>query len=261
MKVFSTSSQSKHWHYINTNNIHNYLSGFPYQQDKKLYAICPYCHNPIKIVSRASNNHLVFYAVHSNSPIKGFKLFDERRLKYCLLSKKPRLMFYDPLSEPAFDLALLNLDALRKDLTFYTGIFMSTKSTSYLIHHNKKALQFRDADIYNFPFALLLATEQIKLNYRKVANPRIADAIEKYSKYFILDEQKQILPKDKFDEASIVIQFKNQSISPGNFLSCNAVISESYKNSYNKIISFHIFAKMFTNLIAGKDEFEGENPL
>lgn len=250
MKIFSTTSQSDRWHYINSKNVHTYLSDFPYQQDKKLFAVCPYCHNPLRILSRASKTQeMTYYAIHSKKPVNGFRLFDKKCLEFCMLSNPPKLMIYDALSKPAFDPAKLNIDSLRKDLTFYTGFFLTNIFTNQLIQNNKKALRFRDANIYNFPFVLLLAAKDFDLKHRKVANPRISNAIRENSKYFYLNSENQVSSKTQFDNAKIKIQFKNQAIGSGNFLYCDAVISESNDNSINEIFSFHIFAKMFTNLL------------
>lgn len=161
-------------------------------------------------------------------------------------------MIYDALAKAAFDPAKLNITYLREDLTFYTGFFLTNRLTNQLIKDNKKALRFRDANIYNFTFVLLLAAKEFDLKHRKAANPRIRNAIRENFKYFYLNSGNQVCSKAQFDKTQIKIQFKNQALGDGNFLYCDAVISESNDNSINEIFSFHIFAKMFTNLI-GKD--------
>lgn len=258
MRIFTTLDKLNNWHYLNFKNINRYLASFPYRQNGQVYAICNYCHNPIKIIQRSSKdneqNGLSLYASHvKTKKLDGFSPVNEDRLKHCLLSKKAQIMAFSPLSTPSFQIDDINQNNLRKDLTFYCGIFFSHQLTRSMISNHRNVVQFRDADYYNLPFALLVATKEINLNYRKVASPHLSKAIETNSQYFSISSEKQLLQKERFEAANLTMSFGNQKVGDSNLPSLEITVTESLGDISNTICDFRIFAKMFTNLLERKD--------
>lgn len=258
MRIFTTIDKLNNWYYLNSKNISRYLASFPYRQNGRVYAICNYCHNPIKIIQRSSKDNeqkgLSLYASHvKTKKLDGFSAINEDRLKHCLLSKKAQIMALSPLSAPSFQIDDINQNNLRKDLSFYCGIFFSNKLTRSMINNHRNVVQFRDADYYNLPFALLVATNEINLNYRKVASPHLSRAIETNSQYFSISSKKQIFPKERFEAANLTMSFSNQKVEDSDLPSLEITVTESLGDISNTICDFRIFAKMFTNLIERKD--------
>lgn len=259
MRIFSTLKHLNKWHYINAKNVQKYLVTFPYLQKSQYFAVCYYCHNPIKIVQRfsAKEDKLSFYGIHLKKPINGFDHFNKDKLNHCLLNKKAQLMVFNPLSKPQFDLAEVDHNVLRKDLCYYTGIYFSLKLTEQFLNENPDIPYYRNADSFNLPFIVLLNAKRLNLKYRKIANPRLIKAIEGKSKNFQVSSS-QILPKSPDSSAKLYMYFKDQKIESSNLLSLKVSVVESCNGSKILIYSFHIFAKMFNNLIRREDEKGGD---
>lgn len=202
MRIFSTLKHLNKWHYINAKNVQKYLATFPYLQKSQYFAVCYYCHNPIKIVQRVSTkkDKLSFYGIHLKKPINGFDYFNKDKLNHCLLNKKAQLMVFSPLSKPQFDLAEVDHNVLRKDLCYYTGIYFSLKLTEQFLNENPDIPYYRNADSFNLPFIVLLNAKRLNLKYRKIANPRLIKAIEKNQKTF------KSLPVKSYLSRLIVVQ-------------------------------------------------------
>ena len=249
MKVFCTIHHLNSWHYITVQNVHKYLSSYPYLQDGNYFAVCAYCHNPIRIVQRAKNNSSqpILYGSHTKSIVPGFSNFDHDKLDHCLLKENISNMVLNPLATTTLNISRINTAVLRKDLTYYTGIYFSNKLTNRILQEHNNVFAYRHADYYNLPFTLLLATEHLKLNYRKIANPRFISAIESNSRLFNVSETNQIIPID--EGATLEMHFENPTISKSGFPSLDIFISESQDNYSHRIYDFHIFAKMFNNLL------------
>ena len=249
MKVFCTIHHLNSWHYITVQNIHKYLSSYPYIQDGNYFAVCSYCHNPIKIIQRAKSNSadLILYGTHTNDIVPGFSNFDRDKLDHCLLKEHISNMVLNPLATPTLKISRINTAVLRKDLTYYTGVYFSNKLTHEILQEHDNVFAYRHADYYNLPLTLLLATEHLKLNYRKIANPRFISAIKRESKLFDVSETNQIIPID--DAATLEMHFEKPTISKSGFPSLYVSISESQDDYSHQIYGFHIFAKMFNNLL------------
>lgn len=256
MKVFCTMHHLNFWHYISVSNIHNYLSSYPYLQDGHYFAVCPYCHNPIKIVQRAKNSSsdTIIYGTHTKGIVSGFSNFDQDKLDHCLLKENISNIVLNPLATNTLKVSRINTAVLRKDFTFYTGIYFSYNLTNWILQKHDNVFSYRHADYYNLPFVLLLATKQLKLNYRKIANPRLISAIKDDSKLFSVSESGQIIPADK--KSTLEMHFEKPTISKSGIPSLYISISESQDDYSHQIYGFHIFAKMFNNLFT----FERNDP-
>lgn len=249
MIFFTTIHHLDKWHYLNSKNIRKYLSAYPYLQNGNYYAVCFYCHNPIRLVGRlnAKTNEVTYYGVHSKKLIPGFSVFDQTKLSHCLYKNNPSTFVLDPLKQKSLDVNQVNLDSLRKDLTYYTGFYFSKKLTYSFLLRNQKAFEYRDVDQYNFPFVLLLVAKSVSLNYRKVANPRLKYAIDNNADYFQVSSSSQIVPL--FKNADLIMSFEEQELAKNQLPLLHVRIYEILDGTKNLICESHIFAKMFNNLI------------
>lgn len=253
MDVFSTLQATKRWHYINTSTIKRYLSSYPYQQNDKLYAICPYCKNPVVIISKGNpgSNTFTFYAKHSVKSPTGFPAVNQDKLENCLLRKQPNLFAPSPTLNPKVDLNSINLKGLRKAFNQLTGFYCSNQLTWALLHQGNKALAFKNVDCFNFPFALLIVTKSISLNGRIVANPKIERAINRHSLYFEVKKH-QVTVNESVALLKLVLG--NQNIDRSKQIYLDAQLVESYKGQDNVAYTYRIFCRMFDGLQQNRKE-------
>lgn len=200
MDIFSTTNylyKHNHWYPLNVRNVEQYLSAYPYLQDKKIYAYCPYCHSVIRILERTRTNAKGYslYAKHIHQSLKGLDS-NNTYADSCILRVKSSI-FKNSLLKGNDDLVFrkINKSNLRKALSFCTGIYFSNKLVDEFLNKKIDAFHLSYVDQYNFPFALLLANECFTLNYRKIANPQIKKAIRDYHTDLTINKENQICLK------------------------------------------------------------------
>ncbi|MBD5316622.1 MAG: hypothetical protein HDS11_02980 [Bacteroides sp.] len=196
MDIFSTTNylyKYNCWYLLNIHNVEQYLSAYPYLQNKKIYAYCPYCHSVIRILERTNSKDFSLYAKHINDIPEGLDS-DKSYADNCILRVKGSI-FKNSLFKGNDDLVFrkVNKNNLRKDLSFLTGIYFSNKLVNEFLSKKIDAMHLSHVDQYNFPFALLLANESFTLNFRKIANPQIIKAIKDFQPNLTINNENQII--------------------------------------------------------------------
>lgn len=257
MKVFSTLEHKKRWYRINTRNIALLLGHEPYKAaDNKRFALCPYCGNPVEIVISSDLNsgttNSKIFSRHLKRSVDGLAKFDQDKYNACLLRKKTRAFVTD-MAYSGFSIAIrdVNLPTLRKALTAYLGVYASDKLTYALaIDALPKLKHVRNVDVFNYPFAILLLTPQIRLNGRIVYSKKLAELIEQNSYSFKLDESSgQIVPKTRDDiAADLLLVPGKQQIENSGLVSLELIIKEKTSGNERILGTRKIFALMFNDL-------------
>jgi hypothetical protein len=251
MRVFATKNNTLRWHYLTAKAIKKYLSKFPYLDREKQYcyfAYCPFCKQPIQIISRVSNekDKLDFYAKHLSKSPKGFDELNQKRALTCLLRKHTSSFIPTLTKTFEFKNEEINISVLRRSLNFYTGIY-------FCLFKGKEFSYLRNVDQFNFPFALLIAIKKIYLNGRKVANPNINKAISQNSNYFYLDKNNQIQNKDGYNDSNLIMTFKLLPLDPNlNWPKMQTLITENLDGVKAEIYRKTVYCRSLKNLIRKK---------
>lgn len=256
MKVFSTLEPEKRWYRINHRNVEQLLCQKPYKaSNNKRFALCPYCGNPVEIVI-ASNlssgtTQSKIFSRHLKRTVPKLAEFDQARYNACLLRKAKRAFVFDP-SYSGFSIAIgeVNISALRKALTSYLGIYASDRLTYALaLDALPKFRHVRNIDVFNYPFAILLLTPQIRLNGRIVYSKKLAGLIRENSRFFAIDENHQIVPKDQRSATvDLLIAPSKQRIEESGLVSLELIVKERTSKDERILGTHKIVATMFDDL-------------
>lgn len=251
MKIFLTSLQDKHWHYLNLHNVQQYLA--PTYSSSRYIAFCPYCKNPITVLVKSNPNArqgILLYAKHLTLTSNYSLEVNEDTKKHCLL--RANNVSFVPCLAKTFNYNdfLINKYNLQRTLSFYTGIYFSKKLMSYCLTKGKDFIFLRHTDKYNFPFALLIATKEICLNNRKVASPNIIDAIKTKSLYFDVFEDKQISYRSNY-KATLWMIFKLlPQDKKNNWPKMQITLEEKrYRDAHVIYSSFTTYCKLSRHLV------------
>lgn len=263
LEIFSRIQQPFRWFFVNNKNIREMLSTPPYRQNSKIYALCPYCYNPVQIILKNSShdNQGTYYAKHlKHSPFTN-RGVNEERLNHCILRKKCRLMTKGAI--PAeLNLNDLDVSKIRKALYYLLHVSMSNSFVKKLLTETKEAVYYTDADEYNYPFMMLLEMKYLLLNNRRLAYyPNLIKAINEKSKYFVVTSSKhQVIAKD--DNAKLYFVFNNQQINEKaqlNYIDIS-VLEVNKNEQYSAHISkFKVYIKAFSSLLDQKGLGENED--
>lgn len=252
MNVFTTSKAPNRWHYITRQNVQTYLSRFPYHQDQSYYALCPYCHGVITIVTKATVKQgqvtSLLYARHLPKAPAGFDTVDQKRQECCLLRRSTKA--FVPTAKVTIQISpkKIDINALRRALTALTGIYFSTQLTLAILTKYRRALSFRNVDEFNFPFALLSLVKNLSLHGRLVAHHFLLDCVLRNSVMFSV-YHKQILHKDGSMNGTIELRLDNQVIDKSGMIYLPATIVESYSGREHSIGNFRVYCRMFDGLV------------
>lgn len=250
MDIFTVKGMLDKRFYLTPKNIQSYLSEFPYHDGEKIFAICPYCHNPIQIVLATRTNQGKatgrYYAKHIKQNLDGFPAVNDSKYHHCLLRKKSKLFVKQALFQD-LDLKSINYLRLQKALSYLLGFYISIPFTKYLTNYNKRILYLKGIDQYNIPFAILINAPEITLKGRKIANRLLAKNINEYSKSFFVNSNHQVnYLEDSSKELNV--RFARQGIDKNGLNYITAEVVEKDGNAVNIIFSYRIFVKMFNVL-------------
>lgn len=253
MQIFSRFQNPYHWYYVTPENITTLLSTPPYRQDDKIYALCPYCFNPVQMILKNTNNQNdgVYYAKHlqQHSPFINWKI-DQERLENCILRKKSRLLTKGAVSAK-FNTDDLDVNKVRKAMFYLLHVSMSNEFVQKLIKKTDTARYYTFADKHNFAFMMLLEMKYLLLNNRILSShSMLLNAIQKKSKYCYLSKINRVIARDA--KARLYFIFNGQGISEHsklNYLSVK-VVEERNNTEYSKeIYRFKVYIKGFKNLL------------
>lgn len=250
MKIFATNPRAKNWHYLNLHNVKQHLK--PTYSNSRYIAFCPYCKNPIVIMIKHSHSAKSCWSIYARHLVRSrnsFLKINDDTEKHCLL--RASNVSFVPCLTKSFDCneALINKYNLQKTLSFYTGIYFSKKLITYCLRKGKDFVFLRHTDKYNFPFALLIATKAICLNYRKVASPNIINAVRKNSTYFDVFEDNQISYCSS-KKATLWMSFRLLSQDrKNNWPRMQILIKEIHAREAHVIYSFNVYCKLSRNLV------------
>lgn len=254
MHIFVTVNKPYNWIYMSSENVKHYLSQTPYLIKGSFYALCPYCKSAIQIIQKANTRGSTeLFGRHlKKAPCTDLKVFPDR-IKFCQFNSPPRLFIPDNLNHnQTLDYKKFDREIIRKALSSYTGIFFSNHLLSmFLIKWQQKALSYRDVNETNFPFVLLLASDQnINLKGRKCASPKIINKIQNSSNYFQISDTCQIVPIDKYKEsAQIGLFFGEQKLSKFDLPYFKFSIVEKNGDNVHVVYKYNCYVRMTPKLI------------
>lgn len=251
MKIFKLQEDPSYRFYnLDTYNVQKYLSSYPYLQDNKNYAICPYCGNPVAILYVANKEHTdaSIYARHVTNDVAGFPRINKQKLDHCLLSYN--LVPFVPAASPieAISLKSVNISNLRKAFNSVTGISFSNYTTGEVLKNHHNALSYRNVDSYNFYFSLLVDAKRFNLVNRYIWSNQIKKAITTKSRYFKLIGDK-VVPKQK-GIGDLRLEIKEYDFKDGYLPSITFEIYEQInETSSSPLISFKRYCFMYDGLV------------
>lgn len=254
MHIFVTAKRPYKWLYMSNENVKYYLSQTPYLINGRFYALCPYCKSAIQIIQKANahGSSELFGRHLKKAPSTDLKVFPDR-VKFCQFNSPPRLFIPDNLNHnQTLDWKKFDREIIRKALSSYTGIFFSNRLLStFLIKWQQMALSYRDVNETNFPFVLLLASDQnINLYGRKCASPKIINQIQNNSIYFQINDNCQIVAIDKYKKsAQIALFFGQQKLSKYDLPYFEFSIVEKNGDNIHVVYKFNCYVRMTPKLI------------
>lgn len=253
MEIFSRIQQPYRWFVLSKKNVGQLLSTPPYRQDNKIFAICPYCLNPVRVILKKdpNNNYGHYYAKHLHTSPFANREVDQERLAHCILRNKAHLLSKGAIPV-GLDLSELDVRKVRKALYYLVHISMSNSFVKKLLNETKNAVYYSDADKYNYPFMMLLEMKYVLLNHRHLAYyPQLIKAIEDNSKYFSVTKSKhEVVPKT--DNARLYFVFDGQGINNKlnlNYLKVNVLEVNKARQYSAKIFDFKVYLKGFESLL------------
>lgn len=256
MDIFSRFQQPNRWNYLTDKNIKSLLSTPPYRQGDRIFALCPYCFNPIQVIlkNNGRDNHGIYYAKHlqKHSPFANKKI-DQKRLDSCLLSKSSRLLTKGSIA-PKFSIEDLDVTKIRKALYFLLHVSMSNDFVSKLVSKTRDARLYCYADEYNYPFMMLLEMKYLLLNNRRFSNyPQLLQAIKEKCKFFSISTSNRLITNNQ--NAKLYFIFDAQGLNEHSHLNyLDIKVVEKNTNSYNAtIFRFRTYIKGFNNLLINVD--------
>lgn len=255
VKVFALKEHPNRAYMITQQNVHKFLNEPPYRQKDRFYALCPYCHNPICIISRskqvkgADRPQVILYARHLVNAPEGFYPPNKDKGRNCLLEIKPNIFAPSLLKGIKVPVHRIDRQRVRKALSFLTGIYISNQLTNVFIDQHKPVLQYRLVNYYDFPFVLLIGMHELPINGRKVASKYLANKIAKNARYFYLSDNQQIIEKEPNQAWKIKLIFKEQKHDSGDMLYLLTDIVEEQGKGLHHIGSYRIYCQMFNHLI------------
>lgn len=244
MNAFSVPDETIKWHYLTKKNLDKFCSKYPFHQSSEYFALCPYCHNPIQIISRATVvGKSSLYGRHLEKNVKGLPLINRKRLECCIIRSKTPL-FADELNATiTFDVRNINHNNVRKALSFLLGVYITQKHTDYLLSRYFNNLKMRNVDEFNFPFALLLRSADIEITGLKVNNYYLQNIIDEQSKFFTTSESKRILQRSNGHH--VILHFSGQRLNKAGI----PVIGVTVKEEAEDIGHYNITCRMFNGLL------------
>lgn len=256
MKIFAVKENTKLWYYISAENISKMLNKQPYIiSSNKRVALCPYCKNPVEIIISANasdgNTTSRIFSRHLKRSIENLADFNQDKFNACVLRKKNRAFVSDPTSDFQLQTRDINFKQLRKAISGYLGIYASDKLTyALLLEAMPKMRHLRNVDVFNFPFAILLLTHQIRLNGRIVFSRSLKRLINQSSTFFkVKDDTNQIVAKTtKGSDADLLFEIGKQHIEKSGLVYTELILKET-KLGNSRIIGNHkIYVAMFDQL-------------
>lgn len=250
MNAFTLPGTLNRWHYINRKNIQTYCSTFPFLQKRKHYALCPYCKNPIAILTKASSSiESIYYGKHSTHSVPGFEEINRSKLNHCILKTQTPL-FTDQI-DAAFSVSpdQVNISSLRRALSLLIGVYVSNRGAESLLRTCSAALSFRNADMYNFPFPLLLEKKTFSIKGYKIANSFIRALINENSNYFYVEPGTLRTIEKSVIDGSIFVNMKSDKTNNAGIPRIKAILIESRHNEQHTIGYYFIECRMFDGLM------------
>lgn len=256
VKVFALKEHPNRAYMITQQNVHKFLTEPPYRQKDRFYALCPYCHNPICIISRskqvkgADRPQVILYARHLVNAPEGFYPPNKDKGRNCLLEIKPDIFAPSLLKGIKVPVHRIDRQRVRKALSFLTGIYFSNQLTNILIEQNKPVLLYRLVDQYNFPFVLLIGTRALTINGRKVASNHLIHMITDKARYFSVNSKRQVTKNDETSSWKLKLLFQEQKHDSGDQLYLKTIVEEVNGHNIHKLGSYRIYCRMFNYLIS-----------
>ena len=252
---------------------------YPYVQtingEKKYYAICPHCKNPVVIVNLYRDNikdnikkTVKLHARHVKSSIKDITEYDELSYIACPLSNpesfgsSTRRKAGSNMNNEIINIIKKHPDLLYSMCKSILGINFNEKLYLEIMKDfiSAKGYEFRYITKYNLPYSFLYMSDNKPITFQKIFKNKIGEELEESIKNkcenIYVDNKKQIKYKKdknvKFASLELYLSnYKRQDTSDELYESIDLIIKENIDNKKVLIFKKNIIIDnyYFTNII------------